>query len=253
MASTSTSTLHHGGLQNPFAFLDSGKQYVTMIREVLPPPLRPAQQPSKTIPLSRSAAAASRPMFASSSSSSTASSTSSTLWNDSSSDEDEEEEELATPPASPLATTTTLPPLHHHDHDQDVKPRNRLEFPFSWHEVSQDDEVVFVDDLTPRPPPPPRSEPKLVPTPTTTTTRTTTTTVPTSRSEEERQRGRTRSPRLLWRSNLCRDDDEGKKNVETLDVYHRAATGGRPLPRLTLGMSTRDVTNWSLSVERAGI
>ncbi|GAA6058833.1 hypothetical protein JCM10212_002777 [Sporobolomyces blumeae] len=67
-----------------------------------------------------------------------------------------------------------------------------------------------------------------------------------TRQQEERLRGRSRSPRLLWRSDL----DEPA--VRLLETYHERSVGRR-FPRLVHGMSPTEVRDWSLRVEQAGI
>ncbi|GAA5884397.1 hypothetical protein JCM16303_003670 [Sporobolomyces ruberrimus] len=255
-ASTSTSTSRHHLSGDPLAFLDSGK-YVTMIREVFPSSSR--SKPS--LPLASSSSSSSnlaRPTWdnqtpSSFSSMSYSSSTSA------SSDEEEEEEELETPPSSPLNSLLSLPQT-----TPDLKGKqsiNTLGFPFSLDEIAEDEDArgpsfnwisaptvpsSHTVPLSPTSPsldeslslpPIPLSKPK--PTTKGTPNRPT-------RQEEERYRGRTRSPRLLWRSDL------DKLALELLDEYHEKTVGGK-LPVLRIGMGRKEVREWSKKVEDAGI
>ncbi|GAA5904659.1 uncharacterized protein JCM6883_003859 [Sporobolomyces salmoneus] len=238
---------------HPFAFLDSGRQYVTMIRDVLP--LRP---PSTPTPKKLSI-----PSFTSSSSSSLSSTCSNSLWNDSSSDE----EELETPPASPQTSQTTLA-LFAADRKGKSKQSDLLQFPFSLSEVSEDDDaqgdhrgdVPHFDWTSPSSA---KSTPPLVPSSASPSldeslalpskpTFSSSTPLPTSshrkpsRAEEERYRGRTRSPRLLWRSELDRS------SMKLLDVYYEGTVGDK-LPILKSGMGKEEVEEWSRRIEEAGI
>ncbi|GAA5966870.1 hypothetical protein JCM3765_004584 [Sporobolomyces pararoseus] len=272
LASTSTSTSSHfTGGGDPFSFLDTGKQYVTMIREVLP--LRVSPSTSKKL---------SAPSFSSSSStySSTSSSWASTSETAFSSDDDEDE--LQTPPASPQNSSSLQ---LFHDHKGKSKQRQSLgdspilQFSFSPNEISEDDdargEPTFdwisspslpspvlptfsnsspsLDESLSVPLPsfalPPKPKPtaaQLPPLSSSTTDQKPSSPRRPTRAEEERYRGRTRSPRLLWRSEL------DKPSIELLNLYHEETVGGK-LPILKSGMRTREVREWSRKVEEAGI
>ncbi|GAA6024182.1 hypothetical protein JCM11491_006672 [Sporobolomyces phaffii] len=282
LASTSTSTSRHLS-RDPFAFLDTGKQYVTMIREVLPARYTPSSKLS--VPLTHSLSSSSSASSSSSSSSSSTYVGTPSSWDlhhhsDASvSSDEEEDDELETPPASPHHSSVSLPGVGK------GKSTATLGFPFSFDEVSEDDDarggggrgggraVPALDWISPASPlvvtsstkavvsatrlaspsldessspsSPLSSVPVVATLPPAAATRTTTTTKPTRR-EEERLRGRTRSPRLLWRSHLDRTA------LDLLDTYHDRTVGGA-LPRLTPGMDRAHVRNWSRRVENAGI
>ncbi|GAA5977678.1 hypothetical protein JCM5350_002317 [Sporobolomyces pararoseus] len=276
LASTSTSTSSHFTAGDPFAFLDTGKQYVTMIREVLP--LRASPSTSKKL---------SPPSFSSSSSTYSNTSSSWTSLSDTAFSSDDDEDELQTPPASPQ-NSSSLKLFHDHKGKSNLKQSpgdsSILQFSFSPNEISEDDDArgeptfdwisppalpsppvlpTLSDSTSPSldeslsvplpafslPPKPKPSAAQLPPlTPPLTQAQNSPASTPRrpTRAEEERYRGRTRSPRLLWRSEL------DKPSIELLNLYHEETVGGK-LPLLKPGMRTREVREWSRRVEEAGI
>ncbi|GAA5860075.1 hypothetical protein JCM5353_001868 [Sporobolomyces roseus] len=227
-----------------------------MIREVLP------SRFSSKLPTFTSLPSSSLADSHGSSPSSSSSSSSSTFigtppWASTTSASDSSDDELETPPASPNSSTVSLP--------SDRKGKGKLPldalltYPFSINEICEDEDArgPCFDWTSPSVPSPPSKLPQLIsstspslddalhlPPPV----------VPAApskpprptRQQEERLRGRTRSPRLLWRSEL------DAPSMKILDTYHDKTVGGR-LPLLQNGMSKKEVKEWSLKVENAGI
>ncbi|GAA5937217.1 uncharacterized protein JCM15063_002842 [Sporobolomyces koalae] len=248
----STSTRHLSG--DPFAFLE-GKQYVTMIREVLPSRFSPSKS---TASAPRSLADTFAPSSSSASSSTSSLSDSTYIgtpsWertSSSSSDFSDDDLELVTPPASPHATAMSLEYTgsgkgkakdEHQDYLQfslqDVSPTSSGPT-FDWTSPSLDECITL-------PNPPQRTTVPLPSLPSPAPVSPRSKAERPTRQQEERLRGRSRSPRLLWRSEL----DE--PSISLLNDYYSSTVGG-PLPRLDSNMSKRQVREWSLRVEDAGI